>query len=547
MNTNRIPHARRGEQGAALLVSLGVLVVVGTLAATLATLVGGNVESGIVQQTGNQAFFMAESGARYAIAQIRRDGMDAVDALDGKTFELGNGWGFQLAVQGEDLATHLRFRIDSTGFVSSGSEGSKQQLNGYRVDIPKEGGSNSDSPTSFSFAMAVLGGGTASITGSSYIDSYDSSVGSWNYKGQYRKALVYSPAPGDILNLGWSTHVYGSILVPEGTDVSDPSLFVNRPENVFGEPKIVTGSMPSLAPMAAPAEPAEIAKPVSWNPLPGFNTYGTQSIPGGNYATAANLSLGSASLTVTSNLALDVGRDIDIASSAGLTVNGNLDAWIARDLKVGGGGIGMVVRGDADFLVGRNMQITAQTIQVDGNLDLDVAGALNISGSGTLHVKGNACIDAGGAFSITNGGRLIVDGKVIIRARNGFTAGGGADALTINSNAAMQVYVDAGTITLDSIRVNMDNVPAQFLVFGSSQVTSVSVTGSAQVAGAIHAPNATLSLSGSSHIFGAVVAQSVTSFGGDVAIHYDEALARLTRNYTIPELPLRRYWIAVGD
>ncbi|MDX9980749.1 MAG: hypothetical protein RBU25_12060, partial [Lentisphaeria bacterium] len=394
MNTNRKTHLRPGERGAALLVALGVLVVVGALAATLATLVGGNAESEIAQQIGNQAFFMAESGARYAIAQIRKDGMDAVDDLDGQTFELGNGWGFQLAVQGEDLGTFLRFRIDSTGFVSSDSEGSKQQLNGYQIDVPKEGGTASDSPTSFNFAMAVLGGGTAAITGSSYIDSYDSAVGSWNYKGQYRKALVYS-TPGKIIDLSWSTAIYGQIVVPVGADTSDPSDFVRERNtedgNVFGDPKIVNGTIPDTTPIPAPAETAEIAKPVSWNPLASIPD--NRTITGGNYAVSNDLSLGWASLTVMGNLALDVGRDIP--TNGGLTVNGNLDAWIARDFKVGGGG-SMAVKGNADFQVGRDMEITSgQNILVDGNLDLDVTGTLTIR-SGTLHVKGDTSyIDVG--------------------------------------------------------------------------------------------------------------------------------------------------------
>ncbi|MDX9979267.1 MAG: hypothetical protein RBU25_04370, partial [Lentisphaeria bacterium] len=153
-----------------------------------------------------------------------------------------------------------------------------------------------------------------------------------------------------------------------------------------------------------------------------------------------------------------------------------------------------------------------------------------------------------GSLSIRNGGRLIVDGKVVIRVRNKLTASRGENALTNNSNAAMQVYVDAGTIEIDSLNINQSNVPAHFLVFGSNNVTSVEITGNSRVMGAIHAPNATLTLSGSSHLFGAAVVKSISEFSGSVAIHYDEALGRLTSGgYTIAELPLRRYWIAVGD
>jgi hypothetical protein len=42
----------------------------------------------------------------------------------------------------------------------------------------------------------------------------------------------------------------------------------------------------------------------------------------------------------------------------------------------------------------------------------------------------------------------------------------------------------------------------------------------------VHAPAAEVKLNGSSQIFGAVVADSFSHAGGNVAIHYDEALGR---------------------
>jgi hypothetical protein len=544
MNTSKGSFQRSGEQGAALLVSLGVLVVVGALAATLATLVGSNAESEITQQIGNQSFFMAESGARYAIAQIRKDRLDAVDALDGHTFELGNGWGFQLAVQAEDMGTYIRFRINSTGFVSSGSEGSKQQLNGYQIDVPKADAETSDSPTSFNFAMQIIGGGTASINGSSYIDSYDSAVGSWNYRGEFREAIVYSTAPGDVLDLGWSTHIYGHILVPEGSDTSDPYDYVNRPENVLGDPKVVAGPMPSTTPISAPDEDPEAAKPISWNPVPNLPNWGTHTIPGGAYDTSGNLAW-RANITATGNLDLDIGRDLSISSGGGLNVNGDFRAWVDDDFQLGGNAY-LNVHGDADFQIGGDWDV-GRPVVIDGDLDLDVAGDIIISGGGSLHVKGDVYFDVGEDFIIRNGGKLTVDGKVIIHAGEGFSITGNQYPLVIGPDAAVQVYVDSGIIAISSAYINLDNVPAQFLVFGGSQVTDVDIDGSAQVAGGFHAPTAEFALSGSSHIFGAVVAESIQSFGGDVAIHYDEALARLVASTDFPEQPLRRYWVTVGD
>ena len=117
--------------------------------------------------------------------------------------------------------------------------------------------------------------------------------------------------------------------------------------------------------------------------------------------------------------------------------------------------------------------------------------------------------------------------------------------LVIGENGSVQIYMDSGTVSLSSPAVNVSSVPSRFLIFGGTEVDKVSISGEATVVGAIYAPSADFSLVGSSQLFGAAVADSVT-VSGSSSIHYDEALSRVSPPVDITEYPLRRYWVAVG-
>lgn len=540
---------RPGEQGAILLVALAVLVIVGVLAATLTTLVSGNQETNVVQQTGNQAFYLAESGGRYAIARLRAEKLAAVPDLDGRTFTLANGWGFELTVTTTDTGPTYIFRIDSVGFIGSGANTQRQSLNGYQVEVPKYD-DTIDIPTAFPYSVQSLGTSPVTISGSGYVDSYDSAIGDWTTQGGIQDASIRTSGTAGVLDLSWSTILYGSISVPTGTDISDPTTIVNRPENVLGDPKIVTEDVAPADPIPPPDEPAEVAMPTSWDPLAsigGKKSAATQTISGGDYWTPNDFDPGSTAITATDSLGLKVGRDFILGSSGSLAVGGDLSAWITRDFGVGGGGKGLAVHGDADLQVGNDFSVgNSQQVVVDGDLDLDVTGDLVIDGSASLHVKGDAYIDVGGSFSILGGGSMVVDGDVIIHVASGFTLDGWSTPLVIGPNGSVQVYVDSGAIAFASAAVNTSSTPADFLVFGGSGVTTVDISGSSAVVGAIYAPSAAFTLSGSSQLFGAVLADSV-SVSGSSSIHYDQALTRVSPQLNITEYPLRRYWVAVGN
>ena len=543
--------SRSGERGAVLVMALGVLVIVGALAASLAGLVTTGVESHLAQTSGNEAFYMAESGARYAIARIRALGPDAVAELDGRTFALANNWGFELDVAYTDTGSSYLFQVDSVGFAGGGANSKRQSVNGYQIEIPKST-TTADLPVSFRYGVEMMGGSAISLSGAAYMDSYDSAVDEvsmWSWSpGRSSEATVRVARDEDVLNLNWSTRLYGSISVPAGTDISNPSDIVNRPENVLGEPKIVAEDNSPPAAVPPPEEEPEISKPVSWDPIPSFRTSGSDTIDGGNFSENRDFSPGSTALTVDDSLGLNVGRDFRIGSSGSIDVEGDFSAWTGRDFDVGGGGSGLVVGGDADIQVGRNFEVGAsQTVVVEGDLDLDVDGTFSISGSGTLHVKGDAYIDVGGDFSISGGGKLVVDGRLIVRARDGLSFTGWSSPLVFGENGSALFYVDSGDIRFATSTVSTPDKTTQFVVIGGEDVSSLSITGDSRVSGALYVPHSEFSITGSSQLFGAVVAESIHSFGGGTAIHQDLALLRASTSFDFDELPVRRYWVAVGD
>lgn len=161
-------------------------------------------------------------------------------------------------------------------------------------------------------------------------------------------------------------------------------------------------------------------------------------------------------------------------------------------------------------------------------------------------MTGNAYIDIGGSFNISGGGSLVVDGDVIIHVADGLSFNGWSTPLIIGENGSVQIYVDSGKIAFSSPAINVSYTPDRFLVFGGEGVDKVSITGNSAVVGAIYVPYADFTVTGSSQLFGAVVADSV-SLTGSSSIHYDEALSRVMPPIDLTEYPLRHYWVVVGN
>jgi hypothetical protein len=119
---------------------------------------------------------------------------------------------------------------------------------------------------------------------------------------------------------------------------------------------------------------------------------------------------------------------------------------------------------------------------------------------------------------------LTVSGNVTLYV-TGDVSLAGQSTITINSGGSLTLVVGGSAKLAGGGVVNTTGDPANFSLVGLPTCTSVSVSGNSAFYGSVNAPNADVSLVGTSDFFGAVIGASVTISGGG-SFHYDESLAR---------------------
>jgi hypothetical protein len=126
--------------------------------------------------------------------------------------------------------------------------------------------------------------------------------------------------------------------------------------------------------------------------------------------------------------------------------------------------------------------------------------SITLGGSGKLNTSGQVILIVDGNISLSGAANLVVtSGSVVIYA-NGtkFDVGGGA-------------------------LVNMTQNPSNLIIYGSSTLTSVNLSGGTSLHGLIHAPAAAVKISGSQQTFGAIIGNTV-DLSGATSVHYPESL-----------------------
>ncbi|PXA04500.1 hypothetical protein DDZ13_04815 [Coraliomargarita sinensis] len=150
-----------------------------------------------------------------------------------------------------------------------------------------------------------------------------------------------------------------------------------------------------------------------------------------------------------------------------------------------------------------------------------------------------------------NGDDLVIDGHVVL-VMNGENADinvSGNGGITINSGGSLTIYTADDVNIAGNGVANVDGVPSDFYVFGTAPETvaddgtvsasqEISISGNGQLASAVYAPSANVSLDGggsNGSVMGGVVGFYATITGGS-SFHFDEALRDEIRNtggYTI--------------
>jgi hypothetical protein len=99
--------------------------------------------------------------------------------------------------------------------------------------------------------------------------------------------------------------------------------------------------------------------------------------------------------------------------------------------------------------------------------------------------------------------------------------------------ASLKLYMGGASASFQTV-INPNTGAASFLYFGLPSNTLIGLSGNSDLTGAIYAPEASVTLTGSAGIFGAVMAHD-TTMRGNAAVHYDESLADIppTRGFII--------------
>lgn len=536
----------RTAGGSALLGVLALMLLVSALGATLLTYLAGSSQGMLVIDSGNQAFFLAESGARYAIARIIRERQTAVASLNGQRFTLSGGRAFDLAIEVQVEDTVIRYCIDSTGITGLGTPAERRYLNGYAVEMAPLPAVLA--PVGFYYGAQVAGSITVGLGGGAYIDSFNSDDPStyWSYAGQYNDASVAVDLDVNAATFNGGAMLYGDLLVGENADMTNPTTITNNPSAIQGDVGIVPSPPPPLVPLAYPEEAAEVAAPSPLTALPSFTKSGTPTVAGGNYTYTGNLDLGKADLTLSGSTYLRTTGSLTVPSNASLLVNGNFSGSIGAGALIKGDADGLKVLGSADLQIAGDLTFSSGSgIYVRDTLDLDISGNLSSSG-GPIYLGGESDIDIQGSFTLGSGASVYLGARERIRVGNGLRIEGNT-SITFAPNGYLFVHVESGAVEFVSTTFNSNLIPSHFLVVCDAAVTRVEITSTSTVYAGIYAPSADVTIGSNASLFGALVCKTLT-MGGNAALHVDQAMLG-NPDGTDPDniRYLRRMWVAAGD
>jgi len=204
---------------------------------------------------------------------------------------------------------------------------------------------------------------------------------------------------------------------------------------------------------------------------------------------------------------------------------------------------------NGNLYLGPTASYTSGTNQILGDLDKnynvnfpDVKVPAAVASAPTASIVGSGSnktnwISSTGNYTINNNYPIVVQSNVTATINlksqtfdQPITLQGSLAASTLGS---IVIYANPnsanGTFSLsgDSGMGAVNGTPLNFLVYGTPNVTSITMSGNSAFIGAIYAPEAVLTLNGggnNSNLQGAAIVKSVT-LNGHYDFHYDEALA----------------------
>gem|GEM_PF-1850738 len=301
------------ERGALLIGLIITLTIIALAGAAIISLTTISTFGEIFANLHSRAYYLAESGGRYAIPMINANPAQAGTDLNGRTFTFDNGDIFILSVDSTAPGSTL---LESEGVSMAGDWLEARAKIRYRI------------PKSFIFPyVAFSDTGRLIVNDSAYIDSYDSSIGAWSSRGAIRHGHIGTNRTGT--NSVWlrsSSAVYGNATVGVGGNPSN--IRVDATATLTGTKGALLTSV-DMTPMAMPTgggTPVDLI-------LTGSSTY---TYTEGSYRLNRLTIQNNAVLNISGNVTLYVENSIRITNYGRIDIQagGSLNIYAARDMIV---------------------------------------------------------------------------------------------------------------------------------------------------------------------------------------------------------------------
>lgn len=198
--------------------------------------------------------------------------------------------------------------------------------------------------------------------------------------------------------------------------------------------------------------------------------------------------------------------------------------------------------GSQAWLNGGNKGIEPGYFTDDMNVDFPAVTppftSATTPGSGSVGGTNYTLVLGNGNYSLTTlsmGGqnKMIVNGNAILYVSGDATMGG-QSYIYIATNASLNLYVNGASASLAGNGImNVNANATNFMYWGTTNNTSLAMSGNAAFTGTIYAPEAAFTLGGGGSTDYDFVGASVTAsvkMNGHFKFHYDENIGRVTPN-----------------
>ena len=316
----KIATATANERGVAMIGLIVAMVILAVLGAAMVSLTSSATHGHLVANVHNRAFYLAESGGRYGVTVLSGD----LNANPDGVYELTNGDKFQITSN----RAQFPMRLEVIGIVNEGTA--------LEASVPRAYDLPVTNLNVFQYGVFAGGDGGITLQGSSYVDSYDSTISSraWTTEGQFQNGGIGTNSVADsAIDLGSNTDIYGSVAVGPG---GDPANVVSGVSQVSGGATALPASE-DMTPMAPPSG-------VTWTNMGTLNLKGNSSktLTAGHYSVLGDFNFaGSGTLRIEGDVVIKVGGEFEASKITGtaqilLAEGASLRLFVENDISLTG-------------------------------------------------------------------------------------------------------------------------------------------------------------------------------------------------------------------